>query len=41
VGTLVLTHVPPWHDKALAVAEARPVYDGRVELAATGATYDV
>ena len=38
--TLVLTHIPPWHDKQLAFDEARPVYDGRLELAYTGATYD-
>lgn len=41
VGTLVLTHIPPWHDRQAAVAEARPVYGGCVELAATGATYDI
>jgi ribonuclease BN (tRNA processing enzyme) len=41
VGTLVLTHIPPWHDKSGAVDEAREVFDGRTELAATGSTYDV
>lgn len=41
VGTLVLTHIPPWHDKQEALAEARLEYDGPIELAATGATYDV
>ena len=39
--TLVLTHIPPWHDKQLALDEARPVYDGRLELAYTGATYQI
>lgn len=39
--TLVLTHIPPWHDTQLAFDEARPVYDGRLELARTGATYKV
>jgi ribonuclease BN (tRNA processing enzyme) len=41
VGRLVLTHVPPWHDAALAEAEARAEWDGPVELARAGATYDV
>jgi ribonuclease BN (tRNA processing enzyme) len=36
---LVLTHIPPWHDRTRALAEARDVYDGPVELAATGSTY--
>ena len=41
VGRLVLTHIPPWHDKRLALAEARAVFDGPVGLAATGDTYDL
>ncbi|WP_307853738.1 MBL fold metallo-hydrolase [Nocardioides palaemonis] len=41
VGRLVLTHVPPWHDPAVAEAEARATWDGPVELARAGATYDV
>ena len=41
VGTLVLTHIPPWHDREPAMAEARLEYDGRIELARTGATFDV
>jgi ribonuclease BN (tRNA processing enzyme) len=40
-GRLVLTHIPPWHDKQVALEEARTGYDGPVELAETGATYDV
>ena len=40
-GRLVLTHVPPWHDPADAEAEARAAWDGPVELARAGATYDV
>ena len=39
VGRLVLTHIPPWHDKQVALAEARAVYDGPIDLAETGATY--
>lgn len=41
VGTLVLTHIPPWDDKQAAFDEARPSYDGRLELARTGATYNI
>lgn len=41
VDTLVLTHIPPWHDKNVAYDEARTVYDGRLELAKTGATYQL
>jgi len=38
---VVLTHVPPWHEPARALAEAAEVYAGRVDLAVPGATYDV
>ncbi|MDP9418188.1 MAG: MBL fold metallo-hydrolase [Actinomycetota bacterium] len=38
---LVLTHLPSWNDPARALAEARSAYDGPIELARTGATYDV
>jgi ribonuclease BN (tRNA processing enzyme) len=38
---LVLTHIPPWHDPDIALAEAVAVYDGPIELARAGATYDV
>ena len=41
VGRLVLTHVPPWHDRGVALEEALTAYDGPVELAATGAVFDV
>ena len=41
VDRLVLTHVPPWHDPAVAEAEARAEWDGPVELARAGATYEV
>jgi ribonuclease BN (tRNA processing enzyme) len=41
VERLVLTHIPPWHDPKLALEEARPVFDGPLDLARTGATYDV
>ncbi|KQW49329.1 metal-dependent hydrolase [Nocardioides sp. Root1257] len=38
---VVLTHVPPWHDPEVSLAEARTTYDGAVELAVAGATYDL
>lgn len=41
VDRLVLTHIPPWHDKQVAYDEARAVWDGPLELAATGVTYTV
>lgn len=41
VGRLVLTHVPPWYDAKSALEEAEPVFDGPVELARCGATYDL
>lgn len=41
VGRLVLTHIPPWHDRRTALAEARSTYSGPVELAATGAVFEV
>ncbi|MGZ4777444.1 MAG: MBL fold metallo-hydrolase [Oryzihumus sp.] len=41
VGRLVLTHIPPWNDKAVARAEAEEAYAGPLDVAATGATYDL
>jgi ribonuclease BN (tRNA processing enzyme) len=41
VRRLVLTHVPPWYDPEVVRAEAREAYDGPLDLAATGATYDL
>ena len=40
VGHLVLTHIPPWNDPAVTLAEATP-FDGPVELARPGATYTI
>ena len=40
-GRLVLTHIPPWYDPKVALDEARPVFDGPLDLARSGATYDV
>ncbi|GAB4070578.1 MBL fold metallo-hydrolase [Angustibacter speluncae] len=33
---LVLTHLPPWNDPDVAVADARRAYDGPIDLAAPG-----
>jgi ribonuclease BN (tRNA processing enzyme) len=41
VGVLVLTHIPPWHDKQHALQEAEGVFDGPIMLAAEGATFQV
>ena len=38
---LLLTHIPPWHDPEKVLAEAGGTFDGPVELAASGAVYDV
>lgn len=39
---LVLTHLVPWHDPKRVLADAcESVYDGLVELASVGATYDL
>jgi len=40
-GRLVITHVPPWHERSVALDEARAAYDGPVELAATGARFEI
>ena len=41
VRELVLTHIPPWHDKQDALHEAAGHFDGPVLLAAEGSTYQV
>ncbi|GAA2958037.1 MBL fold metallo-hydrolase [Streptomyces enissocaesilis] len=41
VGRLVLTHIPPWTDAEVNLADARAVYDGPTELAVAGAEYEV
>lgn len=38
---LVLTHVPPWHDPDQVLREAKPAYDGPLELAVPGAVYEL
>ena len=39
VGRLVLTHIPPWHRPAEVLVEARPYFDGPIDLATSGASY--
>jgi ribonuclease BN (tRNA processing enzyme) len=41
VGRLVLTHLPPWTDPAVVSAEARVRYDGPVDVARSGAFWDL
>ena len=41
VGRLLLTHIPPWHDREVALAEARTSFDGDVDLARCDTAYDV
>jgi ribonuclease BN (tRNA processing enzyme) len=41
VDRLLLTHSPHWYDPKLMLADARPAFDGWLELAEAGATYDV
>jgi ribonuclease BN (tRNA processing enzyme) len=38
---LLLTHIPPWHDPQVVLGEAVEEYDGKVELATAGTSYDV
>ena len=38
---LVLTHVPPWHQGEVMLGEAAETYDGPLELAEPGKTYEV
>ncbi|MFE9552687.1 MBL fold metallo-hydrolase [Streptomyces sp. NPDC006692] len=40
-GRLVLTHIPPWTDAEVTLADARAAYSGPVELAAPGAVYEI
>lgn len=41
VGHLVLTHLPPWTDPAVVVAEARTAYAGPIDVAEAGAVWDL
>jgi ribonuclease BN (tRNA processing enzyme) len=41
VRRLILTHLPPWNDPATSLAAAEAAFDGPVELARPGATYEL
>lgn len=41
VGCLLITHVPPWTDAEQMLAEAKTVFDGRIELVRAGAEYEI
>jgi ribonuclease BN (tRNA processing enzyme) len=41
VGRLVVTHVPPWTDRAAVLAEACAAFPGDVVLAEAGAEYSI
>jgi ribonuclease BN (tRNA processing enzyme) len=36
VGELVLTHIPPWHDREETLAQAQPYFTGPVQVAVPG-----
>jgi ribonuclease BN (tRNA processing enzyme) len=38
---VVLTHVPPWYDAQVVLAEAKRTYSGPLELAACGRAYEL
>jgi ribonuclease BN (tRNA processing enzyme) len=38
---LVITHVPPWNNPQVALAEAASVFDGEIDLATTGSSFEV
>ncbi len=38
---VVLTHVPPWHDPAVVMAEAAAVWDGPLDRATPGAVFEI
>jgi ribonuclease BN (tRNA processing enzyme) len=41
VGRLLVTHVAPWTDPQVVLAEARAAYDGDMELVTQGAAYAI
>lgn len=41
VGRLVLTHIQPWTDPAMPLAEAATRYAGPIEVASAGATWEL
>lgn len=41
VGRLVITHVPPWNDPSVAKEEAGLVFQGPIDVATPGSTFDL
>jgi ribonuclease BN (tRNA processing enzyme) len=41
VGAVVLTHIPPWHDRETVLSEALPHFTGPLSLAVTGASWEI
>jgi ribonuclease BN (tRNA processing enzyme) len=41
VGAVVLTHIPPWHDRDEVLTEATPHFAGPVSLAVPGASWSI
>jgi ribonuclease BN (tRNA processing enzyme) len=41
VKRLVLTHIPPWHNRQTALDEAHEVYEGPINVAETGQVYEL
>jgi ribonuclease BN (tRNA processing enzyme) len=41
VGALVLTHIPPWHDRDQVKSEALPHFAGPIALALPGASWSI
>ncbi|MGI3781195.1 MAG: MBL fold metallo-hydrolase [Janthinobacterium lividum] len=41
VGSVLLTHIPPWHVPAEVLAEAAPHFSGPIALAVTGAVWPI
>ena len=39
--SLVLTHLPPWNDPQVCLDQARSTWDGPLDVARPGATYDL
>lgn len=41
VKRLLLTHIPPWTDKSIPLAEAKTEFSGPLELAEAGKSYEI
>jgi ribonuclease BN (tRNA processing enzyme) len=41
VGRLLLTHIPAWNDPTEVLADARPAFDGPLEVVRAGDTYEL